>query len=48
LAIGSTNTEQFDQKLKNTLKNKKQENGLPVITGDIGKPDGTYIILFPE
>jgi hypothetical protein len=41
LAIGSTNTEQFDLKLKKTLEKQKQAEGLPVVTGDIKEPEGT-------
>jgi hypothetical protein len=41
LAIGSDNTKQFDQKLKKTLENQKQNDRLPIITGDIGEPSGT-------
>lgn len=40
LAIGSDNTEKFDQKLKNTLQKQKQKEALPVIAGDIGEPSG--------
>jgi hypothetical protein len=42
LAVGSSNGEQFDQQLKNTVKKQKKNNeeSLPVISGDIKEPEG--------
>lgn len=43
LAIGSTETERFNKKLKKTLAEQKGTDNLPVITGDIGKPEGNSL-----
>ncbi len=42
LAVGSTNGEQFDQQLKKTINTQKDKNqeDLPVISGDIKEPEG--------
>jgi len=42
LAVGSTNGEQFNQQLKKTVNNQKNKNqeSLPVISGDIKEPEG--------
>lgn len=42
LAVGSSNGEQFDQQLKKTIKNQKNKNqeSLPVISGEITEPEG--------
>ncbi|CAF3537907.1 unnamed protein product [Rotaria socialis] len=41
LAVGSTNGAQFDQQLKRTISNQKKSspNSIPVISGDIKRPD---------
>jgi len=42
LAVGSTNGEQFNKQLKKTVNNQKNKNqeSLPVISGDIKEPEG--------
>ncbi|CAF3732250.1 unnamed protein product [Rotaria sp. Silwood1] len=43
LAIGSTNTNQFDEKLKATVDNQKEKGHIPIITGDIREPSALLI-----
>lgn len=45
LAIGSTETERFKKKLEKTLEEQKGVDNLPVVTGDIGKPDGRFSLF---
>ena len=42
LAVGSSNGEQFNQQLKKTVSKQKNNNeeSLPVISGEIQKPEG--------
>jgi hypothetical protein len=42
LAVGSSNGDQFDKQLKNTVNKQKKsdDEGLPIISGDIREPEG--------
>ncbi len=45
LAVGSTNGDQFNQQLKKTVNTQKDKNqdSLPVISGDIKEPEGKKV-----
>jgi hypothetical protein len=46
LAIGVDDIEPFDQRLKITLFNQRENKGVPAITGNIGEPIRTYLNHF--